>query len=127
MDPKHYRAPQEETILWVPTAQRIPIAAGTSVPLSLKKSLVSHVTLFADQLNTATITVGPPPLTVSTLAAPNIAYFQLDAGRDAEIYTDRINVEFFDLKLLIAAHNAASGTMILYLTIYNATNLGFAQ
>lgn len=115
---------KRELHLWVPSAQRIPVAAGVTVPLSIKRSLVSHITLFADQLNTATITIGPPPLAVSSLAAPNIAFFQLDSGRDAEIYTDFLNTEFFDLKQMHAAHNGSSGTMILYLTIWQSTELG---
>lgn len=114
----------DSKVLWVPTPQRLTVASGTTVPLSVKKSLVSHITLFADQLNTATISIGPRMMSVSSSAAPNIAYFQLDAGRDAEIYTDKIYDEFFDLRQYAAAHNGSSGTMVLYLTIYQATDLG---
>lgn len=111
-------------VLWIPSPQTVAIAPGVSVPLAPKKTLISKVVLFADQNNAATISIGPNQMSVATGLRPNVAFFQLDAGRDAEIYTDNVMTEFFDLHAMRAAHNDGTNTWFLYVTIYRPSNLG---
>lgn len=114
----------EHAILWVPQSQTIVVPPGVSVPLASRRTLVSKIVLFADLLNEVAISIGPNGMSVASSTRPNVAMFQLDAGRDAEIFTDEIYTEFFDLHAMVAAHQDAVNSWYLYLTIYRSTNLG---
>lgn len=115
-----------QTWLWVPTPQGIAVAAGATVPLAAKRTRVSFVTIFADQANSVTVSIGPPGLTVAANSTPNVAYFQLDAGRSATINTDNVDNEYFDLHDFAAAHPDVSATQRIYVTVYRAMSLGLS-
>lgn len=79
---------------------------------------MSCIQIWADQRNQVTVSIGPKEMTVASNSRPNRAYFQLDSGRDAVIYTDDVYTEFFDLAQFYAAQPDASNTWFLYLTIW---------
>lgn len=108
------------SVIWRPTPTRIPIAAGQTIQLQSTPTQQSCCTVFADQSNSATITIGPRELAVAANSLPNIAQFQLDAGRNATIYTDNVYSEFYFLSDFWAAHADPAATLYLYVTAWNA-------
>ncbi len=115
---------QATQTIWNPLPQKVSISPGVTIPLSAgKRTRISFVTIFADKSNSVAVAIGPTGMRIATAGLPSIAYFQLDAGRNATLYTDNVFTEYFDLYFYAAAHNSASATCILYVTIYQPLHL----
>lgn len=99
-------------ILWQQSSTRVILTDAIS-HFSKNQQLISSLTIFADEANTASALVGD-----QNLVSGQGINFELSPGRSATIYTDDWQNEVFDLSKwnCIAALNSAG---VLYLTIWS--------